>query len=189
IFINFFYELLLLFPQCNIMSLKSLFISAMHLCCTVLFVRPSTYSAPVFTSLLRVSAGTHNHMHTRCTLQWIWMLLLWRVLAVVGGCCCFLRGHEGKEERGSAHGESLFLRVRCARWAATAVEGRILLVCASPPLCRALAHVICYARACWACFSGALGGCHLSMAACVSEHVRMRVRAYGMKEWLEERGI
>ncbi|RNC43314.1 exo-alpha-sialidase [Trypanosoma cruzi] len=71
----------------------------------------------------------------------------------------------------------------------TAVEGRILSVCASPPLCRALAHVICYARACWACVSGALGGHHLSMAACVSEHMRMRVRAHGMKEWLEERGI
>ncbi|RNC39479.1 complement regulatory protein [Trypanosoma cruzi] len=38
-------------------------------------------------------------------------------------------------------------------------------------------------------FSGALGGHHLSMAACVNGHVRMRVRAYGMKEWLEERGI
>ncbi|KAF8284953.1 hypothetical protein TcBrA4_0044240 [Trypanosoma cruzi] len=71
----------------------------------------------------------------------------------------------------------------------TAVEGRILLVCASPPLCRAFAHVICYARACWACFSGALGGHHHSFAACVSGHVRMRVRAYGVKEWLEERGI
>ncbi|RNC35933.1 complement regulatory protein [Trypanosoma cruzi] len=29
------------------------------------------------------------------------MLLLWRVLAVAGGCC-FLRVHEGKEERGRA---------------------------------------------------------------------------------------
>ncbi|RNC38251.1 exo-alpha-sialidase, partial [Trypanosoma cruzi] len=66
---------------------------------------------------------------------------------------------------------------------------RILSVCASPPLCRAFAHVICYARACWGCFSGALGGHHLSMAVCVSEHVRMRFRAYGMKEWLEERRI
>ncbi|ESS63690.1 hypothetical protein TCDM_08402 [Trypanosoma cruzi Dm28c] len=82
----------------------------MHLCCTVFFVRSFTCSAPVFTSLLRVSAGKHNHTHTRCRLQWIWMLLLWRVLAVVGGCC-FLRGHEGKEERGSAHRESLSLRV------------------------------------------------------------------------------
>ncbi|RNC60691.1 exo-alpha-sialidase [Trypanosoma cruzi] len=67
--------------------------------------------------------------------------------------------------------------------------GPHLLVCASPPLCRAFAHVICYARACWACFSGALGGHHLSMAVCVSGHVRMRVGAYGMKEWLGERGI
>ncbi|PBJ77892.1 hypothetical protein BCY84_05469 [Trypanosoma cruzi cruzi] len=36
------------------------------------------------------------------------MLLLQRVLAVAGGCC-FLRGHEGKEERGSARGTSLLL--------------------------------------------------------------------------------
>ncbi|RNE98726.1 hypothetical protein TcG_12663 [Trypanosoma cruzi] len=40
-------------------------------------------------------------MHTRCTLQWIWMLLLWRVLAVAGGCC-FLCGHEGKEGKEGA---------------------------------------------------------------------------------------
>ncbi|RNC39352.1 exo-alpha-sialidase [Trypanosoma cruzi] len=71
----------------------------------------------------------------------------------------------------------------------TAVEGRFSSVCASPPLCRALAHVICYARACWACFSGALGGRHLSMAVCVSGHVRIGVRAHGMKEWRAERGI
>ncbi|ESS60590.1 hypothetical protein TCDM_11879 [Trypanosoma cruzi Dm28c] len=80
----------------------------MHLRCTFLFVRLFTCSAPVFTSLPRVSAGTHNHTRTKCTLQWIWMVLLWRVLAVAGGCC-FLRGHEGKEERGSAHGKSLLL--------------------------------------------------------------------------------
>ncbi|PBJ78477.1 hypothetical protein BCY84_04494 [Trypanosoma cruzi cruzi] len=45
------------------MSLSSLFLftSAMHLCCTVLFVRLFTCSAPVITSLLRVSAGSHNH--------------------------------------------------------------------------------------------------------------------------------
>ncbi|ESS61747.1 hypothetical protein TCDM_10648 [Trypanosoma cruzi Dm28c] len=42
----------------------------------IFFVRLFTCSAPVFTSLPRVSAGTHNHMHTRCTLQWIVMLLL-----------------------------------------------------------------------------------------------------------------
>ncbi|PBJ77184.1 hypothetical protein BCY84_07043 [Trypanosoma cruzi cruzi] len=49
------------------MRLSSLFpfISAMRLCCTVLFVRTLTCSAPVFTSLLRVSAGTHNHMHAQ----------------------------------------------------------------------------------------------------------------------------
>ncbi|RNC54080.1 trans-sialidase, partial [Trypanosoma cruzi] len=29
------------------------------------FVRPFTCSAPVFTSLPRVSAGTHNHMHAQ----------------------------------------------------------------------------------------------------------------------------
>ncbi|KAF5217907.1 hypothetical protein ECC02_009197 [Trypanosoma cruzi] len=60
-----FYELPLLCLQCNVMSLSSLFlfISAMHFCCTFLFVRPFTCSAPVFTSLPRVSAGTHNHMH------------------------------------------------------------------------------------------------------------------------------
>ncbi|PBJ77876.1 hypothetical protein BCY84_05542 [Trypanosoma cruzi cruzi] len=85
------------------MSLSSLLVvaSATHLRCTVLFVRPFTCSAPVFTSLLHVSAGTHNHMHTRCRLQWILMLLLWRVLAVAGGCC-FLRGHEGKEGKEGA---------------------------------------------------------------------------------------
>ncbi|EKG00484.1 trans-sialidase, putative, partial [Trypanosoma cruzi] len=49
------------------LSILFLFISAMHLRCTVLFVRPFTCSAPVFTSLLRVSAGTHNHMHAQNT--------------------------------------------------------------------------------------------------------------------------
>ncbi|RNC36663.1 trans-sialidase [Trypanosoma cruzi] len=43
-----------------------------------------------------VCRHTQPHARTRCTLQWIWMLLLWRVLAVAGGCC-FLCGHEEKE--------------------------------------------------------------------------------------------
>ncbi|EAN81243.1 hypothetical protein Tc00.1047053511223.10 [Trypanosoma cruzi] len=39
-----------------------------------------------------VCRHTQPHARTRCALQWIWMLLLWRVLAVAGGCC-FLCGH------------------------------------------------------------------------------------------------
>ncbi|RNC53951.1 complement regulatory protein [Trypanosoma cruzi] len=53
--------------------------------------------------------------------------------------------------------------------------------------CVCACHLLC------ACVLGmffrSVGGHHLSMAVCVSEDVRMRVRAYGMKEWLEERGI
>ncbi|ESS60383.1 hypothetical protein TCDM_12093 [Trypanosoma cruzi Dm28c] len=64
----------------------------------------------LFLLLCFVCLQAHTNTCTKCRLQWILMLLLWRLLAVVGGCCCFLRGHEGKEG-GSAHRESLSLRV------------------------------------------------------------------------------
>ncbi|ESS60789.1 hypothetical protein TCDM_11655 [Trypanosoma cruzi Dm28c] len=191
IFINFLNEWPLLGLRCNIMSLSSLFlfISAMHLRCTFLFVRSFSCSAPFFTSLLRVSAGTLNHMHAQnahCSgFGCFFCSVCWR-LRVAAASSVGMKGR--KEERGSARRVTPPAGVMRAV-AATAVEGRILSVCASPPLYRALAYVICYVRACWACFSGALGGHHLSMAACVSGHVRMSVRAHGMKEWLEERGI
>ncbi|RNC36377.1 exo-alpha-sialidase [Trypanosoma cruzi] len=51
--------------------------------------------------------------------------------------------------------------------------------------CVCACHLLC-ACACWACCFGPLGGCHLSMADCVSGNVRMGVRAHGMKEWRGE---
>ncbi|EAN91276.1 hypothetical protein Tc00.1047053511587.75 [Trypanosoma cruzi] len=91
-------------------SLSSLFpfTSAMHFCCTFLFVCPFTCSAPVFTSLPRVSAGTHNHMHAQnahCSgFGCFFCSGCWRLRVAAAS----FSGHEGKEERGSAHRESLF---------------------------------------------------------------------------------
>ncbi|ESS55482.1 hypothetical protein TCDM_13042 [Trypanosoma cruzi Dm28c] len=80
----------------------------MHLCCTAFFVRPFTCSAPVFTSLPRVSAGTHNHMQdAHCSgFGCFFCSVCWR-LRVAAASSVGMKGRE----RGSAHRESLFLRV------------------------------------------------------------------------------
>ncbi|PBJ79756.1 hypothetical protein BCY84_02490 [Trypanosoma cruzi cruzi] len=112
-FNKIFYELPLLWLQCDIMSLSSLFlvISAMQLCCAVFVcASPHMLCSCFYFFASCVCRHAQPHAHTECALQWIWMLLLWRLLAAAGGCC-FLRGHEGKEERVSAHRESLLLRV------------------------------------------------------------------------------
>ncbi|EAN81402.1 hypothetical protein Tc00.1047053507169.10 [Trypanosoma cruzi] len=107
-----FYELPLPRMQCNIMSLGSLFPYFCHAPLLYIFVCASLHllCSCFYFSASCVCRHTQPHARTRCTLQWIWMLLLWRVLVIAGGCC-FLRGHEGEEGRGSVHGESLFLRV------------------------------------------------------------------------------
>ncbi|EAN85572.1 hypothetical protein TcYC6_0001580 [Trypanosoma cruzi] len=173
------------------MSLSSLFlfISAMHFCCAFLFVRPFKCSAPVFTSLLRVCLQAHT---TTCTHRMhIAVDLDASFVACAGGCGWLLLPPWASREGGE--------RERAPR--VTLPAGVMRAVgcdcCGGPhPFGVRFSAVVpcvcaCHfcARACWACFSGALSSHHHSLAACVSEHVRMRVRAYGMKEWLEERGI
>ncbi|RNC35548.1 trans-sialidase [Trypanosoma cruzi] len=93
--------------QCSIMSLSSPAISAMRLCCTFLFVRLFTCSAPAFTSLPRVSAGTHNHMHADCSgFGCFFCGVCWRLRVAAASSVGMKRG----EERGSTHRESLFLQ-------------------------------------------------------------------------------
>ncbi|PBJ76381.1 hypothetical protein BCY84_09100 [Trypanosoma cruzi cruzi] len=89
------------------MSLSSLFpfISAMHLCCTVLFVRPFTCSAPVFTALLRVSAGTHNHMHAQnadCSGFGCFCGVCWR-LRVAAASSVGMKGRRREGARTASH--------------------------------------------------------------------------------------
>ncbi|PBJ68772.1 hypothetical protein BCY84_20921 [Trypanosoma cruzi cruzi] len=85
------------------MSLSSLFLftSATHFCCTFLFVRPFTCSAPVFTSLPRVSAGTHNHMQdAHCSgFGCFFCSVCWRLRVAAASSSVGMKERRGERER------------------------------------------------------------------------------------------